>query len=89
MDSGLPPEQGPEPALKPPTLSLVPSASFPSRALSPTAGSGFRSPHPPLMNPLFCLTKSQNAGRHPKELSSLKSLAGNLIDELAGAHCGN
>ena len=37
-------------------------------------------PTPVLVNPLFYLTKSQNAGLHPNELSLLKSLAGNLID---------
>lgn len=63
--------------------------SFVSRVPLSHSRQSCQSPPPTLVNPLFCLTKSQNAGLHPDELSSLKSLAGNLIDELASTHCGD
>lgn len=74
--------RGPAPASRDPQVfTLAVRSHLPLQPPSPTVDGLVGSvPLPPLASALFCLTNSQNAGLHPNELSSLKSLAGNLID---------
>lgn len=55
----------------PPRFSPLHQVSFTSRAPSLPIDSHVRFSPAPLDNPLFCLTKSQNAGLHPHELAHL------------------